>query len=106
MALARTNLSAAMIATYLASGRAAAAEPQGAETEVVVSNPRYGASWPCQLVFGGQWRDDWTTPIQVRKLDLATFDGGLTPSRRGGGPQTKNLPASERSARSSPASSG
>lgn len=53
--------------------------------------PRYGASWPHRLLFGGRWRDDWTTALEVPKLDLGTFHGGLTPFRRGGGMQTKNL---------------
>src|SRR5207237_4311841 len=40
---------------------------------------------------GDQWRDVWTTPVEVPVLDLETFDGGLRPQRRGGGLQTKNL---------------
>lgn len=61
------------------------------ETVVVVPGARYGASWPYRLFFGGPWRDQWTTAIRVRKLDLSAFDGGLTPVRRGGGQQTKSL---------------
>ena len=49
------------------------------------------ASWPFRVFFGGSWREDWITAIRVRKLDLSTFDGGLTPVRRGGGQQTKSL---------------
>jgi hypothetical protein len=58
---------------------------------VVEVGERYRASWLTRLLLGGQWRDLWTTPIEVPVLDLASFDGGLTPAREGGGLQTKNL---------------
>ena len=52
---------------------------------------QYEANWLSQLFFGGQWRDLWTTPVEVPVLDLGRFDGGLSPVREGGGLQTKNL---------------
>ena len=66
-------------------------EQHDSDTVVVVPGARYRASWPFRVFFGGSWRDDWITAIRVRKLDLSTFDGGLTPVRRGGGMQTKSL---------------
>src|SRR6266849_2598760 len=62
-----------------------------ARTVVIVPGARYHASWIQRLLLGSQWRDLWTTPIQVEILNLDTFDGGLTPGREGGGLQTKNL---------------
>src|SRR5262249_9651879 len=60
---------------------------------ILVMEPgeRYQASWLTRLFLGSQWRDLWTTPIEVPVLDLGSFDGGLTPNREGGGLQTKNL---------------
>jgi hypothetical protein len=66
----------------------AADEPK---TAVVEPGERYRAGWLGRLFLGTQWRDLWTTPIQVPVLDLGSFDGGLTPEREGGGLQTKNL---------------
>jgi len=68
---------------------ASAAEPPG--TAVVEPGARYSAGWLTRLVLGSQWRDLWTTPIQVPVLDLGSFDGGLTPDREGGGLETFNL---------------
>ena len=61
------------------------------ETVTVAAGPQYGAGWFHRLFFGSHYRSLWTTPIQVPVLDLATFAGGLTPSKRGGGEQTKSL---------------
>jgi hypothetical protein len=73
------------------SGTALADEQRSSETVVVVPGARYGANWLHRLLFGGQWRDEWTTPVRVETLDLGSFDGGLQPERRGGGQQTKSL---------------
>jgi hypothetical protein len=40
---------------------------------------------------GDNYRDVWTTPIKVPVLDLHSFAGGLTPTKEGGGAQTKSL---------------
>jgi hypothetical protein len=73
------------------AGSAHAGEESDAGAVLVAPGPEYRASWPFRLFFGGPWRDDWTTPILVPKLDLSTFDGGLTPVRKGGGQQTSSL---------------
>src|SRR5512138_2833375 len=62
-----------------------------AESTRVQAGAQYKANCVSQLFFGGQWRDLWTTPVEVPVLDLARFDGGLSPVREGGGLQTKNL---------------
>jgi hypothetical protein len=87
----RTGWWGAIVVVWAASAPAFADEQRGADTVEVAPGARYQAGWLHRLLFGGQWRDDWATPIQVRKLDLETFDGGLTPVRRGGGQQTKSL---------------
>jgi hypothetical protein len=87
----RTGCCGALLVAWAFHASAGGEEQHVPETVVVVPGARYGASWPYRVFFGGQWRDAWTTSIRVRKLDLATFDGGLTPVRRGGGQQTKSL---------------
>jgi hypothetical protein len=89
--LARTELCAAVLAAALVSSPALGDELPGSDSVVVTPGPRYRASWPRRVLFGSQWRDEWTTSLRVRKLDLGAFDGGLTPLRRGGGQQTKSL---------------
>jgi hypothetical protein len=67
-------------------------DPHAPETVFVVPGAHYRAGSFFRFFFGGQWRDDWTTAIQVPELDLETFDGGLTPDRQGGhGLQTNSL---------------
>jgi len=72
---------------------ASAAEPPvvQAGTAVVEPGARYELGWLGRFVLGSQWRDLWTTPIEVPVLDLGSFDGGLTPDREGGGLETSNL---------------
>jgi len=62
-----------------------------AQTETLAAGPRYQAGWLTRFLLGGQWRELWTTPIEVPVLNLESFDGGLSPERRGGGQQTKSL---------------
>jgi len=62
-----------------------------ARTETLAAGPRYQAGWLTRFLLGGQWRELWTTPIEVPVLNLELFDGGLSPERRGGGQQTKGL---------------
>jgi hypothetical protein len=87
--LAHARAPLALIAGLFAS--AANAAPAGEALEVVTPGPGYGAGWFKRLLLGEQWRDLWTTPVEVPVLDLQGFDGGLLPQRRGGGLQTRNL---------------
>src|SRR5437867_8979484 len=57
----------------------------------VVPGPRYRAGWFHRWFLGNHYRDLWTTPLEVEILDLDTFAGGLKPTKRGGGKQTKSL---------------
>jgi hypothetical protein len=67
---------------------AAAAEKT---TVTVVAGPQYKAGGFQRFLFGDDYRDLWTTPIAVERLDLKTFAGGLQPVRRVGGQETKGL---------------
>jgi hypothetical protein len=55
------------------------------------AGPQYEAGSRARALVGSNWRDVWTTPVRVTVLDLATFAGGLTPVRRGGGNQSITL---------------
>ncbi|MEP7346310.1 MAG: BamA/TamA family outer membrane protein, partial [Gemmatimonadaceae bacterium] len=58
---------------------------------VVTPGARYAAGWLRRAILGDDYRDLWTTPIEVEVLDLRTFGGGLRPTQRGGSAQTNSL---------------
>ena len=75
----------------------AAAAPLGAQRSglgdsvTVTPGPNYQKGGLYRFFFGAHYRDLWTKPIRVPVLDLTSFAGGLTPTQRGGGQQTKSL---------------
>ncbi len=68
-----------------------APQESGASTVVTAAGEQYRAGAFHRWILGRHYRDLWTAPIEVEVLDLSTFDGGITPLRRGGGRQTKAL---------------
>lgn len=62
-----------------------------AGTISMVPGIEYEAGWLHRLFAGAHWRDLWTTEFEAEVLDLDCFAGGLTPVKKGGGLQTKNL---------------
>ena len=60
-------------------------------TVTVAPGARYRKGGLHRAFFGAHYRDLWTTRIRIPVLDLETFAGGLRPTRRGGGKQTKSL---------------
>ena len=77
------------VAPPVAAQSADSLRPGGFVT--IVPGAHYRAGGLHRALFGAHYRDLWTTPIRVEVLDLATFAGGLTVTRRGGGKQTKTL---------------
>jgi hypothetical protein len=78
--------------THGLSAQTPAAPASGHPDSVVVTpGAHYRAGGLHVLLFGRHYRDLWTTPIKVEVLDLSTFAGGLRPTRRGGGMQTRSL---------------
>lgn len=57
----------------------------------IIPGEHYAASGFYELFFGEHWRDVWTTPVKVEIIDLENFSGGIVPTERGGGMQTKSL---------------
>ena len=56
-----------------------------------MAGPRYKAGGIHRWLLGPTYRDLWTTPIEVEVLDLTSYAGGLTATKKGGGMQTKTL---------------
>jgi hypothetical protein len=76
-----------------AAGLAPAAATAQGDSVTVVAGAEYRASPLHRTVLGDSYRDVWTTPVRVATLDLRTFAGGLTPTQRGGGNQTRSASA-------------
>ena len=65
--------------------------PPGARTHLVIPGERFRASGFKRWFYGSNYRDLWTTPIEVAVLDLDSVGGGLTPLRTGGAGQSISL---------------
>ena len=65
--------------------------PQGAKTHMVILGGRFRVGGLKRWLHGSNWRDLWTTPIEVAVLDLDSLGGGLTPLRTGGAGQSISL---------------
>ena len=65
--------------------------PQGAKTHIVVPGERFRAGGFARWLYGSDYRDLWTLPIEVAVLDLDSVGGGLTPLRTGGFGQSISL---------------
>jgi len=63
----------------------------GDDTVVVIPGEIFRAGSMHRYLLGNEWRDEWTTPIKVPVLHLATAHGGLKPTKEGGGFQAPNL---------------
>src|ERR1700688_2820225 len=63
-----------MVALCLAASGTRAAE-SGPPSRTLAPGPRYEAGWLTRVLLGAQWRDLWTTPVEVPVLDLRSFDG-------------------------------
>jgi len=61
------------------------------EYKTVTPGKNYDAGALHEFFFGSHWRDVWTTPVKVGVVNLSAYGGGLTPTEKGGGQQTKAL---------------
>jgi len=61
------------------------------EYRTIIPGKHYEAGLFHELFFGAHWRDVWITPVKVPVIDMAKYGGGLTPTEKGGGFQTKAL---------------
>jgi hypothetical protein len=54
--------------------------------------PKYFTKSPLKkLLLGSHYREEWSTPVPFRYLDMERENGGLTPIKMGGGRQTISL---------------
>jgi hypothetical protein len=88
---AKTLCAAAFLFSSAALADAPAPPAEPTKTVTIAAGEHYRAGSVYRVFFGGNWREAWTTPIEVPVLDLATFDGGLKPDHLGGGMETKSL---------------
>lgn len=65
--------------------------PPGADSVELVVNKGYAINALGQVFLGSQYRDLWMQPITVEVLDLRDFEGGLRPTKEGGGQETRSL---------------
>jgi hypothetical protein len=61
------------------------------DSVTVVPGNHYQAGPVKRFLLGDHWRDLWAIPVTVPVLDLERTAGGLTPTKRGGGFQTRSL---------------
>jgi hypothetical protein len=57
----------------------------------IAADPSLNAGEFKELLFGTNYREEWTTPVRVPVLDLGKEQGGLKPQKQGGGKQTLSL---------------
>ncbi|MGK2862841.1 MAG: BamA/TamA family outer membrane protein [Chitinophagaceae bacterium] len=57
----------------------------------VAGSPDFRINKSRSFWMGSNYRKEWTTPIRVPVVNLATEKGGLKPEKRGGGKQTRSL---------------
>src|SRR5688500_4192592 len=61
------------------------------DSMTVAGNSSFKTNGSKRFWMGNNYRKEWKMPIRVPVINLATEYGGLTPVKRGGGKQTKNL---------------
>jgi hypothetical protein len=69
----------------------AATDVVAQDSVTVVADSTLGTGWFRRAILGDHYRELWTAPLRVVKLDLNSEYGGLTPTRKGGGLQTRSL---------------
>ena len=82
---------ALLAATIALLAAAAPAQELGQRTERIVAGEQFKAGGLHRLLWGDNYRELWTTPVELPVLDLQSFAGGLKVVRRLGHGQTKAL---------------
>jgi hypothetical protein len=74
-----------------ALGQEGAGSASAPTIQTAVAGEQYGAGAFKRFLIGSDYRDLWTTPIEVDVLKMGSFAGGLTPVMRVGGQQSLGL---------------
>ncbi len=96
-ALRRATVHALSIVTisvafsWTASAQSNSTSIIGRDSVTIVAGSDYAAGSLHRELLGDNYRDVWTARVKVPVLDLKRFAGGLTPTKLGGGQQTKSL---------------
>jgi hypothetical protein len=61
------------------------------EDTVTIPGKQYKAGKVKRLLLGNHYREEWTTHVNVKIIDIDTLFGGLKPIKQGGSMQTTNL---------------
>lgn len=61
------------------------------DSAVVPASRHYAAGQTKSWLLGRNYRREWAQPVRVPVLDMSKAYGGLTPTKQGGGQQTKSL---------------
>lgn len=69
------------------------------DSMTVAANTTFKTNGSKKFWAGSNYRIEWKTPITVPIVNLSTEKGGLTPTKRGGGKQTKSLRVQDPSGR-------
>lgn len=78
-------------ATAFGQGRVTPPPAPGDPPVRAVPGARYAAGSFHRFLLGSRWRELWASPLTLPVLDIATFEGGLTPEEQGGGLQSITL---------------
>ena len=57
----------------------------------IIPESKYNTSAFHNFFFGEHWRNVWNSEIAFQIIDYSTFSGGISPTKKGGGFQTKSL---------------
>jgi hypothetical protein len=79
------------LAVLAARGLAETRDQPGSSDRSIVIGPQYRAGGFHRWLWGADYRDLWTTSVRIEVLDLRSFAGGLTPTRKLGHGQTQAL---------------
>jgi len=80
-----------LLATLWSAGATSLARAEDPPRRRAVAGEHYKASGLHRFLFGADYRDLWTQPVELPVLDLQRYAGGLKPVRRVGGQETKGL---------------
>jgi hypothetical protein len=80
-----------LVVASAAPGQESSSPAREPSTLRAAAGEDYAAGSIRRLLVGSDYRDLWTTPIDVEVLDLGSYAGGLTPVMRVGGQQSKGL---------------
>ena len=64
---------------------------QNPDSTTSLASPAFKINASRTFWMGKNYRTEWRTPIRVPIINFATEKGGLTPTKRGGGKQTRSL---------------